>query len=147
MRFIHFIRFLATIINKENEFMRTETVRKNNTTKGTMEEKGMKGKLNSLKKKLLPAGMGSMMSVMLMNTTCFATAAGTSAVTQPLENLKTLVIAVIGAVGVIILAKNVMEFAQAYQQQDSSTMNSALKGIVAGIMMAGISTVLNFLGF
>ena len=41
------------------------------------------------------------------------------------------VIAVIGAVGVIILAKNVMEFAQAYQQQDSSTMNSALKGIVA----------------
>ena len=27
-----------------------------------------------------------------------------------------------------------MEFAQAYQQQDSSTMNSALKGIVAGVM-------------
>ena len=68
-------------------------------------------------------------------------------VTQPLENLKTLVIAVIGAVGVIILAKNVMEFAQAYQQQDSSTMNSALKGVVAGIIMAGISTVLTFLGF
>ena len=66
--------------------------------------------------------------------------------TQPLENLKTLIIAVIGAVGVIILAKNVMEFAQAYQQQDSSTMNSALKGIVAGVMMAGISTVLTFLG-
>ena len=41
------------------------------------------------------------------------------------------------AVGVIILAKNVMEFAQAYQQQDSSNMNSALKGILAGAMMAG----------
>ena len=39
------------------------------------------------------------------------------------------------------------EFAQAYQQQDSSTMNSALKGIVAGVMMAGISSVLTFLGF
>lgn len=74
-------------------------------------------------------------------------ASGTSAVTQPLDNLKTLVIAVIGAVGVIILAKNVMEFAQAYQQQDSSTMNSALKGIVAGVMMAAISAVLTFLGF
>lgn len=72
---------------------------------------------------------------------------GANAITQPLENLKTLVISVIGAVGVIILAKNVMEFAQAYQQQDSSTMNSALKGIVAGVMMAGISTVLSFLGF
>jgi len=84
-------------------------------------------------------------------TTCFTqtafAAAGTSAVTQPLDNLKTLVIAIIGAVGIIILAKNVMEFAQAYQQQDSSSMNSALKGIVAGVMMAGISTVLTFLGF
>lgn len=71
----------------------------------------------------------------------------TSSVTAPLDNLKTLIIAVIGAVGVIILAKNVMEFAQAYQQQDSSTMNSALKGIVAGVMMAGISSVLTILGF
>lgn len=74
-------------------------------------------------------------------------ASGVSAVTQPLESLKTLVISIIGAIGVIILAKNVMEFAQAYQQQDSSSMNSALKGIVAGLMMAGISTVLSFLGF
>lgn len=76
-----------------------------------------------------------------------AAGGGTGAITQPLDNLKTLVIAVIGAVGVIILAKNVMEFAQAYQQQDSSTMNSALKGIVAGVMMAGISAILSFLGF
>lgn len=74
-------------------------------------------------------------------------AADTSSVTKPLESLKTLVLAIIGAIGVIILAKNVMEFAQAYQQQDSSTMNSALKGIVAGVMMAGISSVLGILGF
>ena len=70
-----------------------------------------------------------------------------SSVTKPLDNLKTLVFAIIGAIGVIILAKNVMEFAQAYQAQDSSTMNSALKGIVAGVMMAGISSVLGILGF
>lgn len=89
------------------------------------------------------AGVGAM----LMNLQTYVYASGTDAVTAPLNNLKTLVIAVIGAVGVIILAKNVMEFAQAYQQQDSSTMNSALKGIVAGAMMAGISSVLTFLGF
>ena len=65
-------------------------------------------------------------------------ASGVSDVTQPLMNLKTLVISIIGAVGVIILAKNVMEFAQAYQQQDSSSMNSAIKGIVAGLIMAAI---------
>lgn len=111
-----------------------------------MEGKKMKGFISRAKKKLVPGVLGGMMGVMLTNTTCFA-ASGTSAVTQPLDNLKTLVIAVIGAVGVIILAKNVMEFAQAYQQQDSSTMNSALKGIVAGVMMAGISAVLTFIGF
>ena len=74
-------------------------------------------------------------------------ASGASEVLNPINNLKTLVLAIIGAVGVIILAKNVMEFAQAYQQQDSSSMNSALKGIVAGLIMAGISAVMTFLGF
>ena len=107
----------------------------------------MKRFLIGMKKRVIPGMVGSFMTVMLMSTRCYAAATSSNAITQPLESLKTLVLAVIGAVGVIILAKNVMEFAQAYQQQDSSTMNSALKGIVAGIMMAGISTVLTFLGF
>ena len=97
------------------------------TNNNQMEEKGMKQRFIHFKRKFVPALSGAIMGVMLMSTTCFA-AGGTSAVTQPLENLKTLVIAVI-------------------QQQDSSTMNSALKGVVAGIIMAGISTVLTFLGF
>lgn len=129
----------------EKSFVMTDAAVSANTT--NMEDKGMKGKLKNFKKKFVPVVAGGLMGVIMMSSTCFAASTGTSAVTQPLENLKTLVIAVIGAVGVIILAKNVMEFAQAYQQQDSSTMNSALKGIVAGVMMAGISTVLTFLGF
>lgn len=68
-----------------------------------------------------------------------------SSVTKPLDTLKVLVLAVIGGYGVIILAKNVSEFAQAYQQQDSSGMHSALKGIVGGLMMAGISTVIGLI--
>lgn len=110
-----------------------------------VEKKENKG-LSKAKKAVAAACGAGYMAMNAMPLTVFA-ASGTSAITQPLDNLKTLVIAIIGAVGVIILAKNVMEFAQAYQQQDSSTMNSALKGIVAGIMMAGISTVLTFLGF
>ncbi len=118
----------------------------------------MKVFFNNIKRKaknMLSVFAGAVTITAMMTNQVFAAQSGatatsqggTSTVTQPLENLKTLVIAVIGAVGVIILAKNVMEFAQAYQQQDSSTMNSALKGIVAGIMMAGISAVLTFLGF
>lgn len=108
-----------------------------------------KGRLSKAKK-AVAAFSGAAYSAMYaapMTVLAAGGGGGTGTITQPLDNLKTLVIAVIGAVGVIILAKNVMEFAQAYQQQDSSTMNSALKGIVAGVMMAGISTVLTFLGF
>lgn len=92
---------------------------------------------------ILSASM--VMTCMQMSTVMAAT--DTSSVTKPLESLKTLLLAVIGAIGVIILAKNVMEFAQAYQHNDSATMNSALKGIVGGVMMAGISSVLGILGF
>lgn len=110
----------------------------------TREEQTMK-KVTELKKNAVAVSAGVMAFLNAVPVTVFAS--GTAEITKPLDNLKTLVIAIIGAVGVIILAKNVMEFAQAYQQQDSSTMNSALKGIVAGVLMAGISTVLTFLGF
>ena len=111
------------------------------------EAKAGKGRLSGAKKAVTAFCGAAYFAMGAAPMTALAAGAGANAITQPLDNLKTLVIAVIGAVGVIILAKNVMEFAQAYQQQDSSTMNSALKGIVAGVMMAGISTVLTFLGF
>lgn len=98
-----------------------------------------------MKKRIVPMAAGIITAVSIYALPVHAS--GVSEVLNPINNLKTLVLSIIGAVGVIVLAKNVMEFAQAYQQQDSSTMNSALKGIVAGIMMAGISSVLSFLGF
>ena len=85
--------------------------------------------------------------VNIVTASAFMTCAQISSVTKPLDSLKTLLLSVIGAVGVIILAKNVMEFAQAYQHNDSATMNSALKGIAGGAMMAGITSVLGVLGF
>lgn len=110
-----------------------------------VEKNRMKRFINRVRKNIIPTVSGVITMTAIECTNVMA--ADTSSVTKPLDNLKTLVIAIIGAIGVIILAKNVMEFAQAYQQQDSSTMNSALKGIVAGVMMAGISSVLGILGF
>ena len=98
-----------------------------------------------LKKHIVPIAAGIVTAASMLTMPVHAT--GVSEVLNPINNLKTLVLAIIGAVGVIILAKNVMEFAQAYQQQDSSSMNSALKGIVAGLIMAGISAMMTFLGF
>lgn len=105
----------------------------------------MKRIKKKLKKLVNVVTASAFITCMQMSTVMAAT--DTNSVTKPLDNLKTLLLAVIGAVGVIILAKNVMEFAQAYQYNDSATMNSALKGIVGGVMMAGISSVLGILGF
>ena len=110
-----------------------------------VEKNRMKRFINRVRKNIIPAVSGVITMTAIECTNVMA--ADTSSVTKPLDNLKTLVIAIIGAIGVIILAKNVMEFAQAYQQQDSSTMNSALKGIVAGVMMAGIHPFLEFWDF
>ena len=122
-----------------------EMSNKEKLTKVTKEKK--MGFFKNAKQKIVTIAAAGVVACNAMTIPVYAAATGANAITQPLNSLKTLMLAVIGAVGVIILAKNVMEFAQAYQQQDSSTMNSALKGIVAGIMMAGISTVLTFLGF
>ena len=134
-------------MEKEIIFMRRTEVISETMGTETAEAKTVKGRLSGAKKAVAAFCGAAYFAMSAAPMTVLAAGGGTGAITQPLDNLKTLVIAVIGAVGVIILAKNVMEFAQAYQQQDSSTMNSALKGIVAGVMMAGISTVLTFLGF
>ena len=60
------------------------------TNNNQMKEKGMKSRVIHFKKRFVPALSGALMGVMLMSTTCFAAGTGTSAVTQPLENLKTL---------------------------------------------------------
>ena len=100
-----------------------------------------------MKKENIMAVLSGVAFMTVVDVNNVLAAGDASSVTKPLDNLKTLVLAIIGAIGVFILAKNVMEFAQAYQALDSSTMNSALKGIVAGVMMAGISSVLGILGF
>lgn len=66
-------------------------------------------------------------------------------ITKKFKGLEDLVLAVIGAAGVIYLAKSVFEFASAYQSSDSSGTNSAVKGIIGGIMMISISAIIGFL--
>ena len=66
-------------------------------------------------------------------------------VTSGLTTLKDLMFVIIGIAGVIYLGKSVMEFASAYQQSDSSGMNSAVKGIIGGFMMASISVIVGML--
>lgn len=70
----------------------------------------------------------------------------TSAITQPINNLATLFTAVIAAIGVIVLVKGIFETASAYNQQDTAGVSQGLKGVVSGLLMALIGSVITIMG-
>lgn len=86
-------------------------------------------------------GTGVMMGMSTVNTYASGSV-DTSSVTAPLTRLLQVFEAVIAGIGAIILLKNIVEAVQAYQQQDSSGMYSALKGVVAGAIMCAAGVVL-----
>lgn len=94
-------------------------------------------------------------SVFFSGTTALMTATAESGTTdvndlgpvKALKNLASLLMAIVSVIGIIIIVKNVMELGPAIQQQDSGTVNNAIKGIVGGAIMAGIGVILAFLGF
>lgn len=106
---------------------------------------GVKKLVENRKMLVCALSLGMMRANMVI---CYAkkNTASSNSVTSGLEALKTLVIAIVGGIGAIYLVKSIAEFANAYQQSDSSGMNSAAKGIAGGLMMAGVSTILTILG-
>lgn len=73
--------------------------------------------------------------------------ASVDAVLNPLNMVKALVLAGMSVIGVIIIAVNVMHLSSALKDRDSSTVQTALLGILGGLIMAAISAVLAFIGF
>ncbi|MDE7423792.1 MAG: hypothetical protein K2N51_08885 [Lachnospiraceae bacterium] len=95
---------------------------------------------------LMCAGMCAIVEMNSM--VCYAGSEGDKAakkITDKFGNLEDLVLGIIGAAGVIYLAKSVFEFASAYQSSDSSGTNSAVKGILGGLMMIFIDIIIAFL--
>ncbi len=74
------------------------------------------------------------------------TATDATAVTNPINNLADLMTSIIAAAGAIILAKNIYDFAVAYQATDSAGMSMALKGIIAGLLMISVKVVISIMG-
>jgi hypothetical protein len=76
-----------------------------------------------------------------------ATTTDPSGVTSKLNIVKAVFLAGIATWGVVILAKSIAEFSNAMQQQDNSGMWSAGKGILGGLIMAGISGIITLFAF
>ena len=93
-----------------------------------------------MKKENIMVVLSGAIFMTVMNVNNVLVAGDASSVTKPLDKLKTLMLVIIGAIGVI-------DFAQTYHAQYSSTMNSVLKGIFAGVMILCILLILRILGF
>lgn len=106
----------------------------------------IKEKIKKAIKNIVPVVGGVFAFTGLGAVDTFASAPDTSSVTAPLQNLLRVFEAVIAGIGAIILLKNIVEAVQAYQQQDSSGMYSALKGVVAGAIMCAAGLVLAIIG-
>lgn len=75
------------------------------------------------------------------------TNAGVDAVLNPLNAVKTLFLAGMSVIGVIIVAANLMHLSSAIKERDSSSVQTALLGMLGGFIMAAINGVLAFIGF
>ena len=98
------------------------------------------------KKTLKKIGVMSAMFTIFATSTVFATNVNDLEVMKGILNLKTLVTAIIGAIGAIVLVKAIADFSQAFQDRDVASMKTAGLSIAGGLMMAFAGAILTFLG-
>ncbi|MCD8336108.1 MAG: hypothetical protein LUD18_02335 [Lachnospiraceae bacterium] len=84
-------------------------------------------------------------AVLLAALTIRSTACASDVVTQ-INSLSSFVLSIIQAAGVIVTAWGVFEFANGYQSHDGTQQTSALKRIIAGLIMVGAGTLMSMLG-
>ena len=66
-------------------------------------------------------------------------------ITGPIDKLKTLLLSVIASIGGIIIVKGIFEMWTSYQNADGTSMTAALKSLVGGLAMSGISVIVLFI--
>lgn len=65
---------------------------------------------------------------------------------QPLRALVTLLLSGVSIWGIVIIVKNVSAISTALKDSDDNGLSSGIKGLIGGLMLAGIGGVLTFLG-
>lgn len=103
--------------------------------------------INKLSKEAGKVAMVIPFSMLYFNQRVYATAGAQATVMAPINTLKTFVLGVIGAAGIILLAFGIFEFASSIQSQDSSQQTAGVKKIIGGILMASVTVIISMLGF
>ena len=90
--------------------------------------------------------INAMVMMLILNVTNVYAAGDETTITQPIANLKNLLISIVAVGGVVFLVKGIYEFAVAYSQNDMPGTSMAIKQIISGLLMTGVSTVLAIMG-
>lgn len=108
--------------------------------------KNMMNKVKRAMKSLRETGMAAVFAIVFsyMNRPISVYASG--GYTQPLDNLKTILITIAASAGVILVIYGAIRFAIAFQKMDQNGEHSAIYTIIAGGVLIGISAVLGVLG-
>lgn len=99
----------------------------------------MKNFKNNLKKG------AAAVSTALISTVGYVNAAGVDDVVKPMNNLQTLLTTIATGIGGVWLLISVIQFAFAFNQNDSAGKQSAIKGMVAGGILLSAGIVITFL--
>lgn len=68
-------------------------------------------------------------------------------VTGQIETVKTIIYGIVGAVGGIVFAINLLKALKGYKNGDDRAVDQGISGAVIGIIMAGFGTFMGVMGF
>lgn len=97
-------------------------------------------------KRLDKKTFGKMVALSVMTLPHMAYANDLSSVTSGLNTIKTLIINIVIVIGVIVVAKEVIEMGTAMKQQDSAGVASAIKGLIGGALMISVGIIITIFG-
>jgi hypothetical protein len=66
---------------------------------------------------------------------------------KPITVIKDISVAVVGAIGAVLLVWAVFDLAQAVMARDTSQIGDGLKKLLGGALCAGVATILTLMGF
>lgn len=108
--------------------------------------KNMMNKVKRAVKNLRETGMAVVSAIAFSYMTRPVPVCASSSYTQPLDNLKTILITIAASAGVILVIYGAIRFAIAFQKMDQNGEHSAIYTIIAGGVLIGISAVLGVMG-
>ena len=101
----------------------------------------------SVKIKIAISAIGSMMAAFLCSTPVLASNIDVGPVTAPLDAIKTLLLAAVGVLGVIILILGLVDFISSLNSHDTGGQKNGVMKMISGVLLVGVPLILTLMGY